>query len=80
MSSSSFSAFVFSNDPENSKRSVQQVSLDDIAQDGVLIEVEWSSVNFKDGFSVNDERKDLASQADDSRNRYCRDRCRCGGK
>ena len=51
MSSSSFPAFVFSNDSENSHRSVQQVSLDDIAQDGVLIEVEWSSVNFKDGLA-----------------------------
>lgn len=51
MSSSTFPAFVFSNDPENSVRSVQQVSLTDIAQDGVLIEVEWSSVNFKDGLA-----------------------------
>jgi acrylyl-CoA reductase (NADPH) len=51
MSSSTFPAFVFSNDPENSVRSVQQVSLSDIAQDGVLIEVEWSSVNFKDGLA-----------------------------
>ena len=51
MSSSTFPAFVFSNDPENSIRSVQQVSLSDIAQDGVLIEVEWSSVNFKDGLA-----------------------------
>ena len=51
MSSSTFPAFVFSNDPENSVRSVQQVSLSDIAHDGVLIEVEWSSVNFKDGLA-----------------------------
>ena len=51
MSSSTFPAFVFSNDPENSHRSVQQVSLSDIAQDGVFIEVEWSSVNFKDGLA-----------------------------
>ena len=43
--------FVFSNDPENSVRSVLQVSLSDIAHDGVLIEVEWSSVNFKDGLA-----------------------------
>ncbi len=46
-----FPAFVFSNDPENSHRSVQQVTLSDIASDGVLIEVEWSSVNFKDGLA-----------------------------
>jgi len=51
MSSSTFPAFVFTNDPENSHRSVEQVSLDQISQDGVLIEVEWSSVNFKDGLA-----------------------------
>ncbi len=51
MSSSTFPAFVFTNDPENSHRSVEQVSLDQIAPDGVLIEVEWSSVNFKDGLA-----------------------------
>ena len=51
MSSSTFPAFVFTNDPENSYRSVEQVSLDQIAPDGVLIEVEWSSVNFKDGLA-----------------------------
>ncbi len=51
MSSSTFPAFVFTNDPDNSHRSVEQVSLEDIAQDGVLIEVEWSSVNFKDGLA-----------------------------
>ena len=51
MSSSTFPAFVFSNDPENSHRAVQQITLADIAQDGVLIEVEWSSVNFKDGLA-----------------------------
>jgi NADPH:quinone reductase-like Zn-dependent oxidoreductase len=52
MSSTTFPAFVFSNDPENSHRSVQQISLKDISQDGVLIEVEWSSVNFKDGLAA----------------------------
>jgi len=51
MSSSTFPAFVFTNDSENSHRSVEQVSLDQIAPDGVLIEVEWSSVNFKDGLA-----------------------------
>jgi len=51
MSSSTFPAFVFTNDPENNHRSVEQVSLDQISQDGVLIEVEWSSVNFKDGLA-----------------------------
>ena len=51
MSSSTFPAFVFTNDPDNSHRSVEQVSLNQIAPDGVLIEVEWSSVNFKDGLA-----------------------------
>ena len=51
MCSSTFPAFVFTNDPDNSHRSVEQVSLDQIAPDGVLIEVEWSSVNFKDGLA-----------------------------
>jgi acrylyl-CoA reductase (NADPH) len=51
MSSSTFPAFVFTNDPDNSHRSVEQVSLDQISSDGVLIEVEWSSVNFKDGLA-----------------------------
>ena len=51
MSSSTFPAFVFTNDPDNSHRSVEQVSLDQISPDGVLIEVEWSSVNFKDGLA-----------------------------
>ncbi|MEY4246776.1 MAG: hypothetical protein RIS69_323, partial [Actinomycetota bacterium] len=51
MSSSTFPAFVFTNDPDNSHRTVEQVSLDQISSDGVLIEVEWSSVNFKDGLA-----------------------------
>ena len=51
MSSSTFPAFVFTNDPDNSHRTVEQVSLDQISPDGVLIEVEWSSVNFKDGLA-----------------------------
>lgn len=46
-----FPAFVFSNDPDAPRRSVQDVTLDDIAADGVLIEVEWSSVNYKDGLA-----------------------------
>lgn len=46
-----FPAFVFSNDPDAPRRGVQDVTLDDIASDGVLIEVEWSSVNYKDGLA-----------------------------
>jgi putative YhdH/YhfP family quinone oxidoreductase len=47
-----FPAFVFSNDPESPTREVRSVTLDDISADGVLIEVEWSSVNFKDGLAT----------------------------
>lgn len=46
-----FPAFVFSNDPEAPGRSVREVTLNDIAPDGVLIDVEWSSVNYKDGLA-----------------------------
>ena len=51
MSESSFPAFVFTNDGENATRGVRTVGLGDIAPDGVLIEVEWSSVNYKDGLA-----------------------------
>lgn len=47
-----FPAFVFSNDATSPTREVRLVTLDDIASDGVLIEVEWSSVNFKDGLAT----------------------------
>lgn len=46
-----FPAFVFSNDAASPTREVRSVTLADIAPDGVLIEVEWSSVNFKDGLA-----------------------------
>ena len=48
---SSFPAFVFSNDRDNPTRGVQEVDLESISPDGVLIEVEWSSVNYKDGLA-----------------------------
>lgn len=47
-----FPAFVFTNDGDNSSREVREVGLNDIAADGVLIEVEWSSVNYKDGLAT----------------------------
>lgn len=46
-----FPAFMADNNPESPSRGVRQVTLDDIAPDGVLIEVEWSSVNYKDGLA-----------------------------
>jgi len=47
-----FPAFVFSNTGDDSTRGVRSISIDDIAPDGVLIEVEWSSVNYKDGLAT----------------------------
>lgn len=47
-----FPAFVFSNDEQGARREVREVGLDDIASDGVLIEVEFSSVNYKDGLAT----------------------------
>ena len=47
-----FPAFVFTNDGDASSRGVREVGLADIAPDGVLIEVEWSSVNYKDGLAT----------------------------
>ncbi len=47
-----FPAFVFTNDEQNATRGVQEVGLGDIASDGVLIEVEWSSVNYKDSLAT----------------------------
>lgn len=51
-SSEKFPAFVYENDGTSSHRGVREVSLDDIAPDGVLVEVEWSSVNYKDGLAT----------------------------
>lgn len=51
-SSVRFPAFVFTNDGESSSRGVREVGLADIATDGVLIEVEYSSVNYKDGLAT----------------------------
>ncbi len=51
-SSARFPAFVFTNDAEASSRGVRDVGLSDIAPDGVLIEVDYSSVNYKDGLAT----------------------------
>lgn len=48
---SKFPAFVFSNDPEHPVRGVEEIELSALSPDGVLIEVEWSSVNYKDGLA-----------------------------
>ena len=51
-SSVRFPAFVFTNDAGASSRGVRDVGLSDIAPDGVLIEVDYSSVNYKDGLAT----------------------------
>lgn len=51
-SSVRFPAFVFTNDDQGARRGVQEIGLSDIAPDGVLIEVEYSSVNYKDGLAT----------------------------
>ena len=51
-SSARFPAFVFTNDADASSRGVRDVGLSDIAPDGVLIEVDYSSVNYKDGLAT----------------------------
>lgn len=47
-----FPAFVFTNDDHGATRGVREVGPADIAPDGVLIEVEYSSVNFKDALAT----------------------------
>lgn len=47
-----FPAFVFTNDDQGGRRGVTEVGLGDIAPDGVLIEVDYSSVNYKDGLAT----------------------------
>lgn len=51
-SSVRFPAFVFTNDADASSRGVRDIGLSDITPDGVLIEVDYSSVNYKDGLAT----------------------------
>lgn len=57
MSIGRFPAFMFTNDPEAPRREVVEIGLEDLAGDGVLIEVEWSSVNYKDGLATSPKGK-----------------------
>ena len=57
MSLDRFPAFVFTNDPDNPRREVTELSEKDLPSDGVLIEVEWSSVNYKDGLATSPKGK-----------------------
>ncbi|MCE2763078.1 MAG: acryloyl-CoA reductase [Ilumatobacteraceae bacterium] len=57
MSIGRFPAFMFTNDPEAPRREVVEIGLEDLSGDGVLIEVEWSSVNYKDGLATSPKGK-----------------------
>lgn len=57
MSIGRFPAFMFTNDPEAPRREVVEIGLEDLSTDGVLIEVEWSSVNYKDGLATSPKGK-----------------------
>jgi putative YhdH/YhfP family quinone oxidoreductase len=51
MTVTSFRAFQADNSGEAVNRAVTTMSVDDLPQDGVLVEVHWSSVNYKDGLA-----------------------------
>ncbi|MDA2943983.1 MAG: acryloyl-CoA reductase [Actinomycetota bacterium] len=51
MTSATFRAFRADTSGESIDRSVVTMSTDDLADDGALIEVHWSSVNYKDGLA-----------------------------
>lgn len=51
MTVTSFRAFQADNSGEAVNRGVTTMSVDDLPQDGVLVEVRWSSVNYKDGLA-----------------------------
>ena len=57
MSIGRFPAFMYTNDPEAPRREVVEIGLEDLSTDGVLIEVEWSSVNYKDGLATSPKGK-----------------------
>lgn len=51
MTVTSFRAFQADNSGDAANRGVTTMSFDDLPADGVLIEVHWSSVNYKDGLA-----------------------------
>jgi putative YhdH/YhfP family quinone oxidoreductase len=52
MASSEFKALTAGSAESGFQRTVTTLSSDDLPTDGVLVEVEWSSVNFKDGLAA----------------------------
>jgi len=51
MTATSFRAFQAVTDGEAVDRGIVAMSVDDLPADGVLVEVQWSSVNYKDGLA-----------------------------
>ncbi len=51
MTAASFSAFQAVTEGDTVDRGVVTMSADDLPSDGVLVEVQWSSVNYKDGLA-----------------------------
>src|SRR5580765_6298920 len=51
MSARSFQAFRAVTDGEAVDRGVTTMSIDELPEDGALVEVHWSSVNYKDGLA-----------------------------
>ena len=51
MSSEKFRAFVATKTDDSFERGVQEMTTADLPEDGLLIDVEWSSVNFKDALA-----------------------------
>ncbi len=51
MTGTSFRAFQADNSGDTVNRGVTTMSVDDLPADGVLVEVHWSSVNYKDGLA-----------------------------
>ncbi len=52
VSTNTFAAFVASKGPDGFRRHVEQIGVDFLGGDGALVDVEWSSVNFKDALAA----------------------------
>ena len=69
MTAASFRAFQAVTDGETVERGVVTMSADELPADGVLVEVHWSSVNYKDGLAVDPHRQGRPHLADRARRR-----------
>lgn len=57
MSSDAFPAFVAARTDDGFERRVTDLKLSDLPDDGVLVDVEWSSVNYKDALAASSDGK-----------------------